>query len=300
MIQNNLYLIPSRLKAVFWILCWAFALSFGMSLAKILPKDLPNAVVVASRCWFGFLMLMPAILATGVTQVIRSPQISLNLLRGLITCAAMGCTYYAYRHLPLAYASSIGQSGPLFTTVLATLLLREIVSWRHWILILLGYAGVIVMVQPTWQGVDFATFIALLANLLAGLSIVTARKLSANHSPLTLVFYTTSVAMMVMTVFGIAQWQWPSYTNLGILAVIGGLGVASQLCYVKALKYAPASFVAPFEYTRLCVAVPMGYILFGEVPEITTVIGSFMIVLAALALMKLEARAQHELQSARQ
>ncbi|HXF90745.1 MAG TPA: DMT family transporter [Candidatus Nitrosotenuis sp.] len=281
-----------KIKAVFWVLGWCLALSLGMALTKTLPAGLPSALVVAIRCWFGFLVLCPVLLQQGPRKIFSESQVFLNILRGLITCAAMGCTYYAYRHLPLAYASAIGQSGPLFTTVLAIVLLQERVTGYHWGLLFLGYCGVVIMVQPTVHGIDGATIAALAANLLAGLAIVLARHLSQTHGPVTLISYSTGVAAFVMMIIGWIQWQMPSLEQWGILALIGILGVSSQYSYVKALKYGPASFVAPFEYTRLCIAIPIGYVFFDEVPKMSTLLGSLIITGVAIVLLKLEAPRQ--------
>lgn len=277
-----------KIKAVLWILCWSLALSLGMGLTKLLPLHLPNGLVVAIRCWLAFGVLLPVLMRHGSREMITHSHISLNILRGTITCFAMLCTYYAYRNLPLAYASAIGQSGPLFTTVLAIFFLKEQVTWRHWFLILLGYSGVIIMVQPTLHSLDKPTLAALTANILAGMSIIIARTLSSTHSPIALIFYSTSVSAFIMIFIGWSHWQMPTTDQWLVLSAVGVIGVSSQYFYVRALKYAPASFVAPFEYMRLCISIPVGYIMFAEIPSPSTMAGSAVIAVAAILLLRLE------------
>ncbi len=278
----------NKLRAVAWVTLWSVALSLGMALTKLLPAGLPNVLVVAIRCWLGFLVLTPVLFRCGFKIVFLKADVPLNLLRGVITCAAILCTYYAYRNLPLAYASAIGQSGPLFTAALAIVFIRERVTWRHWMLLFVGYGGVIIMVQPTVHSLDSATIAALVANILAGMSIVIARHLSANHAPVTLVGYATSVSAIIMLFVGASQWQMPTQDQWAILSIVGLLGVSSQYFYVRALKYAPASFVSPFEYTRLCMSIPIGYVMFAEVPTVSTIVGSLIIAGCAIMLLKLQ------------
>lgn len=273
-------------KAVTWILLWSAVFSTSMSFAKTLSAEIHGASLIFCRLAFGFAFMMPVLMTQGIREVIQTNKRWLHVARGAILFTAMGCTYYAYRNLPLAQAATIGQSGPLFTTVLSILILKERISFSKWIALIIGYIGVLFIIKPAEGELDAAVLIALLANLLAGFGIVTAKLLSSTERSQTILFYTTGAALILSTVGGIYYWHTPSSWDLAVLIIIGGAGTFSQYCYLQALKYAPASFVTPFEYSRLCFSVPIGVYFFNEIPDTYMILGSLIIITSIIILVR--------------
>lgn len=273
-----------RYRAVAWIILWSSMFSLAMAMAKTLNGSVNQVSLIFSRSLVGALVAMPLFMRVGFKVHLATTRLGLHMLRILFVALAMGCTYYAYRHLPIAYAAAIGQTGPLFTTVLAIFLLRERVNISKWMALSLGYGGVMIMVRPTGGDLDPAVLVALMANLSAGLAIICAKSLTRTDSSETVLFYATFGVLAVSGVSAIWFWESPQPDDLWRLAVIGVAGVLSQYCYINALKRAPASFVTPFEYTRLCMSIPIGYFMFSEVPDIWTVLGSLVIIVAVVWL----------------
>lgn len=275
-----------RLRAVFWMISWAALFSTAMSLAKLLSPSVNPVTLIFSRSFVGFIAALPLFLKNGILVHLKTTRLNLHLFRILVVSCAMGCTYYAYRELPIAYAAAIGQTGPLFTTVLAIILLRERVKWFKWAALGLGYVGVLVMIRPTEGVIEGTTLIALLANFLAGIGIVTSKKLTETDSSETILFYATFGVLTVSGVLSLWFWNSPSLEDLTKLAGMGVTGVLSQYCYIRSLQCAPASFVTPFEYSRLCMMVPIGYFFFQEIPDVWTIIGSLIIIVAIIFLTR--------------
>ncbi len=273
-----------RYRAVAWIILWSSMFSLAMAMAKTLNGSVNQVSLIFSRSLVGALVAMPLFMRVGFKVHFATTRLGLHMLRILFVAGSMGCTYYAYRHLPIAYAAAIGQTGPLFTTVLAILLLRERVNFSKWMALALGYAGVMIMVRPTEGELDPAVLVALMANLSAGLAIICAKSLTRTDSSETVLFYATFGVLAVSGISALWFWESPQPDDLWRLAVIGVAGVLSQYCYINALKRAPASFVTPFEYTRLCMSIPIGYFMFSEVPDMWTLLGSLVIIVAVVWL----------------
>ncbi len=273
-----------RFRAVFWIVMWSALFSLAMAIAKTLDDSVNQVSLIFTRSLVAVVAAMPLFWQAGFKIHFATTRLKLHLLRIVLVSCSMGCTYYAYRHLPIAYAASIGQTGPLFTTLLAILLLRERVSWVKWIALALGYGGVIIMVRPTGGMIDMGTGVALAANLLAGLAIISAKSLTRTDSSETVLFYATFGVLIVSGMLALWFWETPSSSDLWRLAVIGIAGVSSQYCYLNALKCAPASFITPFEYTRLCMSIPIGYFMFAEIPDRWMIMGSLVIIVAIVLL----------------
>ena len=169
--------ISPKLIGAGFMLMWALSFSSAMAFAKTLSPEIDTVIVVFMRYFFGLLFFSPFVLQAGFKGFATSRPI-LHLIRVMCVGISMGCTYYAYRNLPLALATSIGMTAPLFTTILSMLLLKDSVSLRKWAFIIFGYFGVLVMVRPHELPISFAVWIEFLANLFAALSIICVKLLS--------------------------------------------------------------------------------------------------------------------------
>ncbi len=271
-------------KSVFWMLAWAAAFSTTMSLVKLLSADISIFMIVLLRTMFGFMFFVPFILREGI-GIAKTQRLPLHFVRVLLLCGAMFCTYYAYSHLPIALATSIGFTAPLMTAMLSIVLLRERVEWYKWLLIIVGYCGVLVMVRPGSIEFGLSVFIALMANFFASNTMIVVRKLSSTESTATIMFYSQVLGLTIWAILGTLFWQTPSLNDILLLSGIGAFGVFSQFCYTHSLKMNSPVMMAPFEYTRLIFAIPVGVMLFGEVPTILTFIGSSIIIFSNFLLL---------------
>lgn len=273
-------------KSIGWVVSWSLCFSVVMTLAKKIGSDVPGATLVFFRLAIGLIFAMPIFMAQGLGRVMKTQTIGLHFIRAAVVSCSMGCTYYTYRNLPLADAAAIGQTGPLFTTLLAVLLLRESMTLLKWLAMLVGYMGVLFIVKPGVVEYNSAIFVALAGNLLAGLAIVMAKTLSKDNSSQTILFYGTVGTLVLASIHAFFYWQTPSTKDCIFLVLIGISGMASQYCYLQALKYAPASFVTPFEYTRLCVTIPIGMVVFHETPDVYSIVGSLIILASIIFIVR--------------
>ena len=269
------------------MLLWALSFSTIMSLAKALSPDLNSVVILFLRYLFGFICFVPFLIKTGSMAFYTTRPI-LHFIRVCCLVIAMICSYYAYRHLPLVLATSVGMTGPLFTTMLAMLLLKDPVSLSKWGVIILGYLGVLVMVRPHDMSFDIGVGVALLANLFAGFAIIAIKQLSRTESTATLMIYINTFTTIIAGILVIAVWETPSSHDFTLLMMIGALGLLSQYALVTAMKHANPSYLAPFEYMRMCFAIPVGYFFFEEIPTFWVLLGSVIIIAATYALTRLE------------
>lgn len=119
----------------------------------------------------------------------RTTSMPLHIIRIILDVLAMLCTYYTYRNLPSAFATSIGVTGPIFTTALSGLILKEFIGYKKWVLVILGYIGVLIVIKPTSFILDIAIITALLANLLAAICIIIIKILSRKDLIITIMLF---------------------------------------------------------------------------------------------------------------
>ena len=273
------------------MLLWALSFTTAMSFAKTVRGEIPSLMILFLRCFFGFLFFSPFAIKEGISGL-RTKRPILHGIRVILSCAAMFCTYYTYRNLPLATASSIGFTSPLFTTIFSFLFLKEQISFKKWMTIFVGYLGVLVILRPFSFHLDQAMYVALLANAFASGSIIAAKKLSSTESTITILFYTNVAMFLLSSLSVIWVWQTPDIKEILILACVGLAGVLSQFFYVKALKLGNPSFLSPFEYTRLLFAILVGALFFRESLDFWSLMGALVIILATFFLSRMEIQSQ--------
>lgn len=208
---------------------------------------------------------------------------------------AVGGTYFTYSNLPFTVATSIGFTGPIFTAILSYFILKDRLQLGQWAAIIVGYLGVLLIINPQGE-VNNAIYIAIFANIITGLSLIYAKKLTSVDSRNTIIILgnigivitsaTWSFVYWLNSVYNNSLasviWVWPDLYDTFLLMGMGLLGAFSQIAYITALKHASPSFLSPFEYSRLVIAIPISLALGEAFPNRQEIIGIFIIILSTL------------------
>ena len=176
-------------KGVFWVLLWVISFSTAVTFTKTLGSHIPTVMLIFIRSFFGFCFAFPVALKRGLRTSFDLTNKKVMGIRMINSFFAIGFTYYAYRNLPLATATSIGFSGPLFITTFALIMLGEKFTLKQWGFLLLGYVGVLIITDPGSITFEIAILSSLMANTLAGLGINLTKILTRTEDSLTLVLY---------------------------------------------------------------------------------------------------------------
>jgi len=232
--------------------------------------------------------LIPVALMTaraGGLNQLRTSRLGLHLLRGCCGMTAALAAFTAFSRMPLADAYAFIFATPLLITVLSVPLLGEIVRWRRWSAVLVGFAGVLIMLQPGSGSLDFAAGAALLAAAASALSIVLVRKLSATETTASIAFYTSAVVIVVTGCalpFGFVP---PTPGDLGLMALAGIAGGTAVMLLVAGYRRAQAAVVAPFQYSQMLWGVVLGYLLWNDLPAMTVAVGATIVVASGLYIL---------------
>ena len=282
-------MISEKSKNASLAIIGVLSLSISMSIAKQLDTSIPTIMVVFVRSGFGLLFLIP-IFIREIHSLSFATNIPLHIIRIILGVLAMLCTYYTYRNLPIAFATSIGMTGPIFTTALSGLILKEFIGYKKWILVILGYLGVLIVIKPTSFILDVAIITALLANLLAAICMIIIKILSRKDSIITIMLFGNVGIFVTSFLMSLAQWHSLSIYDMSLLSLTGILGIITQICSTVAIKRTSPSFVAPFEYSRILFATLIGFIVFNEIPAITTILGVSIIIASTYTMVRLKTK----------
>jgi len=202
-----------------------------------------------------------------------------HAIRATINFAAFLSYYFAISRMPLADVTAIALSAPLFMTALSGPLLGEPADLPRKLALLAGFVGVLIIVQPTADNIDWLGVAAALtgAMLFALLGIQTRRMASSESSEL-MVFYSASAFLVVTGVLMLSTWKMPVATDFALMLVLGLVSVTAQFCIVHSFRYAQVYVIAPFEYVTILWAIFLGWLLFSDLPTAIMLAGAAIVV----------------------
>jgi drug/metabolite transporter (DMT)-like permease len=241
-----------------------------------LSTELHPFEIAFFRNIFGLLALAPWFLRYGVTPL-RTRRLPLHGLRAGLNIVAMLAFFYALSITSLARVTSLSFTAPLFATLLAMLVLGEVVRLRRWVAMLCGFVGTLVILRPGFTEIDQGSLLVLLSAAAWASALTVIKVLSRTDSSVTITCYMVVLMAPISLVPALWVWQWPTGQQLLWLVAIGVVGTLGQLVMTQALKEAETSVVMPFDFFKMIWASLLGFIFFAEVPTLFTWIGAGII-----------------------
>jgi drug/metabolite transporter (DMT)-like permease len=233
------------------------------------------------RNMFGLLLLAPLLFRYGIAPL-RTAHLKLHLLRGLFNITSMLCFFYALSIAPLTDVAAMTFASPIFATVLAVFVFGELIGIRRWSAILFGFAGTMVVLRPGFEGVALGPLLALFASLIWGIALLVIKVLARTESSLTITAWMMILLTPLSLIPAVFFWTWPTGEQYLWLLFTAALGTSGHLFLNQALKETDTNVVMPVDFVRLIWVAIIGYLAFGEIPDLFTWIGGAMIFASAL------------------
>ena len=270
--------------SLFVVLGEVFFVSMGM-LVKTLGTEMPSHQMVFYRNLLAAIIIFPMLVRKTGLREFKTRRINMHLLRSTSGVLAMFCFFYALANIELANAMLLKLTGPLFIPIIAILWIKEHVSQKTVAGILIGFAGVIVFLNPTGE-IQSAALVGLIGGALAAFAKVTIRKMSDTEPTTRIIFYFALFGALISAAPALSTELYiPSTRQWGILIALGVVGTCGQFCLTQAYQLAPASQVGPFTYSSLLWASLAGWLVWGEIPSLQTLLGAALIISAGLILI---------------
>lgn len=228
------------------------------------------------RNLFGLLFTLPLLFKHG-PGLLKTSKLPLYLLRCAIGTVGMLAGFWAIVHLPLAQAVAISYSTPLFVTIGAVWVLGETVRARRWAAVIIGFIGVVILLQPGADTFTGASLVALLAALMSASVAISIKFLTRTESPDAIVVFTTALWVPMSLVPALLFWQTPSGITWLWLVLAGLFGTVAHMCWTRALQLGDASILTPISFMQVLVVGVFGWWLFGETVDRYTLIGALII-----------------------
>jgi len=262
--------------------------SFMGAGVKFLSDDLHPIIICFYRCLMGLILITPFV-ARNNFQALQTDNMRLQIFRALINIISMICWFSAISMMHFEKATALGFTTPLFTTVLAVLILGEVIRFHRTAALLLGFVGILIIIRPGYMPFEFGTVLMLIASFSFSFVLIFVKKLSATDSSLTIIFYHLLYMTPAFFILSLFYWENINFNQLIIFILMGASGLLSHWCLAQAFKMSDTTFVMPLQFTKLIWASLIGLFIFAEQPDVWTWVGGVIIFISIVYITYREA-----------
>ncbi|MBY0428419.1 MAG: DMT family transporter [Alphaproteobacteria bacterium] len=238
------------------------------------------------RFFFALFPLFPLIVSSGGLDVFKTQRFFGHVWRSVVGTASLICYFYSLQHLPLADAVAVSFTNPIFITLLSMVLLKEKVGINKWIAIALGFIGVLIIAKPDGLTLNIGVFYGLASSLFYALAMISLRTLGGTEKVLTTTTYFTVLASCMLAIPAALSWVAPSFIDLMIFILCGLLAGIGQLFLTSAYQNAPPSVISPFNYSSILWAVIIGFLAWGQIPQLHVWIGAAIVIATGIYILQ--------------
>jgi drug/metabolite transporter (DMT)-like permease len=284
---------PNLVKAVMIMAGSSLLFNMMNAIIRHVSADLHVFEIAFFRNVFGILALSPFFIRQGI-KPLRTKQFGKHLIRAAINVVSMMCFFYAIAITPLAEVASLGFTLPLFVTIYAALFMGERLRARRIGALVVGAVGAAIIVRP-WMGtIDLGAMLVLAGSAIWGAALLLTKVMAREDSSVTITSWAAILLAALAFIPALTVWEWPTMTHLMWFAAMGVLGTLGALGIVESLKLAEANAIMPFDFIKLLWASLLGFIIFGEVPDVWVWVGGAVILASTVYLTYRESKVHKE------
>lgn len=279
---------------IIWMCLATLISSISGGLVRELGGEIPIFELVFFRNLIAVAVLIPIVMRQGVGLPDRS-QFSLFGLRIFFAFTAMALLFYALARMPIADVYALQYTIPLFTILLAVIVLKQTADIHSWVACFIGFLGTLIVMRPGIIEITLAALAALTAAFLTAGSNTTIKLLAKKNSAEAITMWTNFGMLPLALIPTVFVWvtptveQWPLVIGVGVISSIGGY------CFTRAVSAADARIVQPFQFSRMIFATAIGWIMFSELPDVWTWTGAAVIFGASYYIVYREGKARKAL-----
>ena len=250
--------------------------------------DYPLGQVVFFRGFFGIVFYFFVIPKNRINNFYQTKRAFLHFLRCLVGLIAMVAIFIALRNLPLATVVSISFAAPIFTTIFSIFFLSERVGIYRWLAVVIGFVGILIITEPGFESLNIYYIFPIIFCIGLSYVAIAIRQLSSTE-PVWLISLNFSI---VITIAGLCTlpygWKIPSFFDFFVLSLVGLFGGVANLWLSQSYKFSEVSLVTPLKYLGLVFAIFFGYLIWGEVPSLKSLIGGLLVILSSIIIFRRE------------
>jgi len=280
--------LPATIRGGIWMIIAGVFFTFIGVMIRMANKEVHVLEIVFFRYFISLIIMFPWMLRRGLVGL-KAKNFPILFARSLSSYIGAIFWFASMIYLPLAEATALGYTAPLFATFGAILFLGETAGPRRWRALLLGFTGTLIILRPGVEAVSMPALYAVSGAVFIAISVLFVKILNRSESPETIVLYMGIFSTPLSFFAAIFFWKTPSLETLFWLIGIGISSTLAHLAYTRSFAVTDASAVLPYDYLRLLMVATVGFGIYGEIPDIWTWIGTIIIIGSTLYIVKNEA-----------
>ena len=250
--------------------------------------DYPLGQVVFFRGFFGIVFYFFVIPKNRINNFYQTKRAFLHFLRCFVGLIAMVAIFIALRNLPLATVVSISFAAPIFTTIFSIFFLSERVGIYRWLAVVIGFVGILIITEPGFESLNIYYIFPIIFCIGLSYVAIAIRQLSSTE-PVWLISLNFSIAITIAGLCTLPYgWKIPSFFDFFVLSLVGLVGGIANLWLSQSYKFSEVSLVTPLKYLGLVFAIFFGYLIWGEVPSLKSLIGGLLVILSSIIIFRRE------------
>jgi len=266
------------IRAIVFMLIGGIAIALMQAAVKLLSYNLHPFIITLYRAALVFIVLLPILLWRGF-ETVRTSSVKLQIARGAVGGIGMLCVFTGLSLVPLAEATALLFTVPIFATLLAVGFLSEKVGIRRWSAILVGFGGIIIITRPD-TSMNVGHLYLICAAISWSISILIAKKLTEKDTILSITFWQAMGCVPLAFAASLFVWELPTFEQLMYLLWVACLGTLGHALLYASLKVGKVSVILPLDYIRIIWSALLGFLLFNHLPTAQMYLGSLLIICA--------------------
>lgn len=274
-----------NIAGALWLVASVILFQISYSTVKFTGEKLGSVQIVFLRGILQSLIVLPFVAKAGF-GVMKTTQYKNYAFRLLFGTANILLTFYSFTHMNLATATSIVFTRPLFTIPLAAVMLKEKVGWKRGIATIIGFLGVVVVLDPGPMGLSLPEIVALNASFLLALTYIYIQKLSKTENHLAMLLYFGLACSISMAYPAYCQWVPFGFKTALCLLAIAATATGGQYCIIRGYQIGKSTVISPVDYLQIPVSAFIGWCFFNETLSLHFAVGVVIIITASLYILK--------------
>ena len=250
--------------------------------------------VVFFRNLLAFFVMLPILKSTGLVAI-KMNNTKLFFVRGFFGAIGMLAGFTCLTLIPLAQATAISFAQPIFITIGATIFLGEIIKVRRIVAIVIGFIGMLIIVQPGVNSFSFGIMLAIIAALAHSLNALIVKKLTLTETSQAIITWMVIILIPITLIPALVVWEWPSFETWLYLWGIAIVGSLAHFLWTKSCSMADITSLQPIEFIKLPIIALFGWMIFSEIPGTWTWVGGLIIFISTIYISHREAKATNSL-----
>ena len=279
----------TSVQATICMVCACAFFAAATNIVRTVGADIHPFEIVFFRNFFGLVVFLPWFLRKGF-QPLNKDKLGLFVGRAFFAFLAMLCWFSALTLMPLAEATALSFTAPLFATIAAVIFLNEVVRLRRWTATIVGLLGAMVIIRPDLGAIEFAALLVFASTAAWSIGYIFVKFLVRTESPDVVVTYNMLFLIPVSLIPALFVWQWPTPEQAGYLAGLAAAATIGNYLTVRAFSLVDATAVLPYDFLRLPFTALIAFLAFAEVPGLWTWIGAAIIFSSTVYITHREAR----------